>query len=219
MYVKLLGLDPKTSRDARALINWKDPSKQERASAMAGELGAVLEDVLKVRVSTRPSGATVGEANDALNNLAAAPIKDKEGALRHILDRFSASEQKWLMRIVFRDLKVGLRHESVLAYFHPDANERYNTCCNLRQVCAEFASGAATTEATGIQPFQPFAPMRAKGLKQQLTQIEPAMQGHPFVMEIKVRRTAVCRGCDRFVRQPHPFPAGGVNLRSLTVNA
>ena len=101
---------------------------------MAGELGAVLEDVLKVRVTTRPSGATVGEANQELAELAEAPIKDKETVLRRILERYSASEQKWLMRIVFRDLKVGLRHESLLAYFHPDANERYNTCCNLRQV-------------------------------------------------------------------------------------
>jgi hypothetical protein len=67
----------------------------------------------------------------------------------------------------------------------------YHTLCIYSaQVSAEFA-GPTTKRAAGsnlytVAIFQPFAPMRAKGLTRQLQQIEPAMQGHPFVMDIKV---------------------------------
>lgn len=77
----------------------------------------------------------------------------------HIIDEFSAREQMWLVqqpqcsrhppthqwltpftaqqaRIILRDLKVGLKHERVLNFYHPDALEAYNASTDLRMLCA-----------------------------------------------------------------------------------
>ena len=62
------------------------------------------------------------------------------------------------MRIVFQDLKVGLKHDSVFNMFSPTALQRYNECTNLRTVCEEETAG---TKMSGIRPFFEFNPMLA----------------------------------------------------------
>lgn len=58
----------------------------------------------------------------------------------------TAAEQKWIVRIILKgmklffnqllivpaELKVGLSEKSVLNYFHPDALELFNVTSNLR---------------------------------------------------------------------------------------
>jgi len=59
-----------------------------------------------------------------LDELYRAPsTKDKKSVLQKVLTTCSALEQKWIIRIVLKDLKIGLKHERVLKYYHPDAME------------------------------------------------------------------------------------------------
>ena len=44
-----------------------------------------------------------------------------------VFTNFSAIEQKWLVRIVLRDMKLGLRHESVLKWIHEEVRA-YSLC-------------------------------------------------------------------------------------------
>ena len=46
----------------------------------------------------------------------------------------TALEQKWLIRIILRDLKVGLGERAVFNAMHADANEYFNTCSDLLRV-------------------------------------------------------------------------------------
>lgn len=51
-----------------------------------------------------------------------------------MLHRMSAQEQKWLIRIVLKDMKLGLGTSRVLQAYHPDARELYDFTNSLQQV-------------------------------------------------------------------------------------
>ena len=76
---------------------------------MGGDFSDVLEDVLKERVQTAFSAATLRDVHSILDGLAAASgEKAQTGIIRdRVINRFNATEQKWLARIVYRDLKIG----------------------------------------------------------------------------------------------------------------
>jgi DNA ligase-4 len=202
-YVQALHLD-KSSEAASRLINWKDPSKAqgvEVSKMVVGDFGVILEDVLKSRVRSEFSDATLRDVNELLDSLAQAiSTADKTAIIRdRMLNQFSAVEQKWLARIIFSDLKIGLKHETVLNHFYPTALKRFNECVNLRLVCEE---EGITTELSGVQLFVCYSPMLAKGFPQssvgQITAVEAAMDQQPFIMDIKLdgERLAVHIGND-----------------------
>jgi len=143
-----------------------------------------------MRIGTEPSNKTVGEVNillDALSSGDHQPFFDKlyflifscfsfliavswgerEEILKNLCNNFPPKEQKWIMRIIFKDLKIGLRHESVLKFFHPRASEALAQCCDLRRVCADFSGGSEKIASTlsYFNVFHPFSPMLAYGFK------------------------------------------------------
>jgi DNA ligase-4 len=181
-YVNALHLDQKTSDDARRLLNWKDPSKAhgvEMSKIVVGDFGLILEDILKSRVRADISTKTLGDVNDLLDSLAnATNTEEKTNLIRNrILNEFSANEQKWIVRIIFRDMKIGLKHEQVLNSFYPNALKRYNECTNLKMVCEEEGS---TSDLSGLQVGTKFSPMLAKGFSTsgggQVATVESAMK-------------------------------------------
>ena len=58
----------------------------------------------------------------------AADADAKQQVLQVIVKQCSAREQKWITRIVLKDLKIGLKHERMLKYYHPDAMEACVYC-------------------------------------------------------------------------------------------
>jgi DNA ligase 4 len=191
IYIQALHLD-KTSDAAQRLSNWKDPSKAqgiEASKMVVGDFGNILEDLLRARVRSEHSDATLKDINELLDSLAQAfTPADKTSIIRdRILNHFNAMEQKWLARIIFQDLKIGMKHELVLSHFYPTALKRYNECVSLRIVCEE--EGIAK-ELSGVQLFVCYNPMLAKGFPRssagQVHTVEAAMDQQPFVMEIKL---------------------------------
>lgn len=182
LYISSLNLS-ETSEDARRLKACVEPSSRVD-NKQPTDFATVLADVLKTRVRAEPSTSSVGEINSLLTELASASTsKDKEHILRtKILMKLSPTEQKWLMRIIFQDLKIGLSDGNVLGALSSDARDRFNECSSLRIVCGEFASG--------LSPFMIYSPMLAgKPFNQKQGQIrfaEEKMHGHPFVMDVKL---------------------------------
>jgi DNA ligase-4 len=191
LYVTALHLD-KESEDAKRLLNWKDPTKAqgvELSKLVSGDFGMILEEVLKSRVTSDTSKFTIGEINKILDELAnALSVEEKLNIIRiKVLDSMNATEQKWLVRIIFQDLKVGLKHENVLGGFYPSALKRYNECTNLRTICEEEGT---IVEVSGIQLFIHFSPMLSKGFPNsslgQIGAVEHSMNAQPFVMDLKL---------------------------------
>jgi hypothetical protein len=78
------------------------------------------------------------------------------------------------MRIVFQDLKIGLRHEQILGFLSPTSLKTFNECTNLKAVCDNLCrvnskdkqSDLAKTQegmGLGLQLFKPLSPMLSKG--------------------------------------------------------
>ena len=49
-----------------------------------------------------------------------------------MLQETTLDEQKWIVRIILRDLKLGVGHESILKAYHPDAHDLFNATSDLR---------------------------------------------------------------------------------------
>lgn len=47
----------------------------------------------------------------------------------------SAEDIKWIIRIILKDVRLGIGHDFVLKIFHPDAAEFYVHSSDLKKVC------------------------------------------------------------------------------------
>ena len=111
IYISALNIDHK-SPHARALLNWKNASVVEEgigSSHLSGDFSALVETAIETRKSKEPSNITIGEVHEILDSLANAVGEAAKGLIikDKIYHRFSPREQKWLIRIIFKDLKIG----------------------------------------------------------------------------------------------------------------
>jgi DNA ligase-4 len=51
-----------------------------------------------------------------------------------MLTSMSAEEQKWLIRMLLKDMKFGLGQKFIFSVYHPDALELYDVSNNLLKV-------------------------------------------------------------------------------------
>ncbi|RQM22316.1 hypothetical protein B5M09_008895, partial [Aphanomyces astaci] len=171
MYVDLLGLSPMSS-DGKKLLHWTDPTIV--TSRAVGDFAMVLQEVMQFRtVKPRADEAplTVKDVNAMLDTLSGQDKDAQKTVFLHIVTHCSADEQKWLVRIIIKDMKIGLRHERVLQFIHPDA------------VCQELTN-SMVRYVPQIQPFQVFTPMLAKRVT--FGDCTKAMNGNDFYMEPKL---------------------------------
>nr|CAD7412618.1 unnamed protein product [Timema cristinae] len=133
VYIRILCL-PKDGRDAEKLLNFRAPKS---AGAQSGDFADVAYWVLKSRC---PEGSklTVQQVNAHLDNIAIKhALHEPRGVddeLIALLRAMSASDQKWLIRMLLKDMKLGIGHSKILETFHPDARELYDVTNNLAKV-------------------------------------------------------------------------------------
>jgi DNA ligase-4 len=161
-YIDLLGLSP-SSADAERFRHWKDPSKNP---VDATHFSDVVYVVLCKRAYVSSASLTVAEVNHHLNQLALLPsVDDKKATLMTLLRSTSALEQKWLIRVLTKEMKMGIQHGSILAAFHPSALELYNNTNDLQYVCHKCTDPSELRVAgdikSGIFLMQPLKPMLA----------------------------------------------------------
>ncbi len=148
VYISALGLS-KTLDQAIRLKSYKTPVRAGAGAAAAhssagvsGEFTLVLVDVLRKYVSESASKLTVGDVNSMLDTL--AQDREKGSAARssvftRAVTEMSPSQNMWFCRMILKDLKMGMKHESMLKLFDPSALNIYNACSSLEQVCAQVA--------------------------------------------------------------------------------
>ncbi|KAK4055172.1 DNA ligase (ATP) [Microbotryomycetes sp. JL201] len=136
---------PPESDAAKKLINWKVPTEQD---PRAGEFSSVAYEVIKSRstVVTSIGIMDIHDVNKALDDLSRvsyrgrapkgfSPQEQHARILRECLGRMTAIEMKWLVRIILRDLKIGMSERVVLGVLHVDAIDMFNKCSDILQVC------------------------------------------------------------------------------------
>ena len=120
MYVEILAL-PDSSEDAQAMLNWKKPSTGFPRNEQ-GNFPEIVSGIIKHR-SPRSRGAiTVGMLNAKLDELAAKENHDaKKKVLCDLYAETTAQEQRWILRIILKDMHIGMKEDSVFNLLHPDA--------------------------------------------------------------------------------------------------
>ncbi|KAG8696577.1 DNA ligase (ATP) [Ceratobasidium sp. 395] len=134
-FLASMGIDPK-SPDGRRVLNWKHPTPD---NPTVGDFPTTLYEVLAPRCPNTQGTLTVDRLNELLDDLtkAAKNLEMQIRVVRKICDACTASEQMWIVRIILKDLAIQVRETSVLAAFHPDARDLFNTCSDLKRVAWE----------------------------------------------------------------------------------
>jgi DNA ligase-4 len=170
IYIRALAIDD-DSHDAKRLKHFKDPETAARLSSAsrrfggapsaAGDFALVLHEVLTARESTVGNSYkawTVGSVNEWLDKLVAVAgghgrvteVDEQRKLFVELLAACKPVEHKWIVRVVLGDMKLGLRQDSLLGWYHPDAMECFNSSLSLRTVFedAELRDPAKTKRFT-----------------------------------------------------------------------
>lgn len=117
LYIEAVGLSQANSK-AKSVLQYRDPNRQRgtTAAAPAGDFATVLErEILQGYCPSKFSEWTIKDVNDWLDKLSSAAdnADKKKELIKQVIFNLSARENKWLVRIILKDLKIGLRHEKV----------------------------------------------------------------------------------------------------------
>ena len=179
--VEILGISS-TSEDAIRMVHWKKPTLQVEVAV--GDFSTCVYMSLKNRCLSQ-SQLTINELNELLDELnAASDRKDKLLILKKIVRRSTAFDMKWIVRILLKDLKIGLSEKSLLGLFHREAMDMYNVTSSLRTVCEELSHAKGPTSLPlSIEIGRALKPMLAS--RHSPEEVVKLMEGDPFVIEKK----------------------------------
>lgn len=183
LYIKVLGL-PKEGKDALKLLNYRTPTG---SSSDAGDFAAIAYFVLKSRCR-KDGNLTIQDVNDQLDAIASNNAARKkeliEKSLLHLIANTSALEQKWLIRMIIKDMKLGFSQQTVFSIFHRDAAELHNVTTDLEKVCIQLHDPNVCLSDVSISMFSAFKPMLAAIAN--IQQIEKQMNHQSFYIETKL---------------------------------
>lgn len=89
---------------------------------------------------------------------------------------------KWIARIILKDLKIGISHEQMLNFFHPDGLNFYNTTSSLKDLCQQLQDKQNRLDDV-IQLFKPIKPMLSGKKKKE--EISYLFNDKVFLIETK----------------------------------
>ncbi|KAM9835850.1 DNA ligase 4 [Aulostomus maculatus] len=183
LYIDALGL-PKGGPEANKLLNYRAPTSTQ---GEAGDFASMAYFILKKRCPSH-GNLSIKEVNDFLDSVAinnASKQKDLvRKSLLHLITQSSALEQKWLIRMILKDMKLGISKETVLQVFHPDAAELYNVNTDLNKVCQQLHNPSVSLSEVSISLFSAFKPMLAAVAN--IRNVEKQMGNSLFYIETKL---------------------------------
>uniref|UniRef100_A0A914UW65 DNA ligase n=1 Tax=Plectus sambesii TaxID=2011161 RepID=A0A914UW65_9BILA len=92
-------------------------------------------------------------------------------------------EVKWLLRILLKQMKIGMKETSVLSVFHPEAGQLYDVTTSLSKVCTQLRDPSTRLDVIQVQLFNPFRPMLANRVP--VDKVAEVMKNEPFYVETK----------------------------------
>lgn len=133
------------------------------------------------------TGTSLKEINELLDRLSLSHLADdRRDLFLKVTAKMTASEQKWLTRIILKGLRVGLPDNQVLKLIHPDAPAIFDVRMNLFEVVQIFQGPLDQyNRDTHLQVklFSPFRPMLAE--REEMDRAAGILAG-PFLIEPKL---------------------------------
>ncbi|KAF8315325.1 ATP-dependent DNA ligase [Clavulina sp. PMI_390] len=151
------------SPDGQSLIHWKRP--EENTQKAVGDFPSVLFQVINARSSVMQGTLTIEQVNNLLDDLSSSFRVSGKALIDRVFKTFAqectANEIRWIVRIILKDLNIGMKENTVFGVFHPDATDLYNSCSNLQKICYDLHDPKHRLNASDkcVTLFQPFQPM------------------------------------------------------------
>jgi DNA ligase 4 len=160
LYAEVLKVEPSTF----GMVVFKNKAVVGEA---AGDFGMAAERALQDRTRVRDPrpksdpGPTVGQVNDWLTELSLAENDAQQKAvILALVQSMTPMEQRWLLRVLLKDLKARIRHEGFFAEMHPDAQEVFNSRNDLEFLCSSDSfRSPKSVDGSGILLNTAFHPM------------------------------------------------------------
>ncbi|RXG57680.1 DNA ligase 4, partial [Armadillidium vulgare] len=106
-----------------------------------------------------------------------------ENSLRQMICKMTASEQKWLIRVLLKDMHLGIGQNTIFNCWHPDAKDFYDVNNSLSKVCTTLRDPSVRLHEIEISLFSPFRPMLADRVV--LDKVESQMKHKTYFVEVK----------------------------------
>ncbi|KAF6761657.1 DNA ligase 4 [Ephemerocybe angulata] len=184
-YIKLIPLGMRDP-DAIRLLNWKRPTEK----TASGDFPQVLCEVVSKRSSVIEGTLTIDDLNEVLDDLSKNIGKQdvQSRVLRRIYNNSTANEQRWIIRIILKELNIQVKETTVFSVFHPDAQDLYNTCSDLKKIAWELwdPDHRLNAEDKTVQLFHAFAPMLCKRPTKKIEDTVKEMGHKEFIIEEKL---------------------------------
>ncbi|KAF8982790.1 DNA ligase (ATP) [Entomortierella lignicola] len=179
LYIASLNLLP-GSEPARKLKSWKEGSGDS-----TGDFSLVVREVVATRsLVTHPQGQSIRDVNKLLTGLSRKGSENAE-IFKTLVQSYTPLENKWIVRVINKDLKIGMSENSVLPCYHPDAIELFNVCSDLRKTVVDCSDPSVRVSTSTVNLGHPFKPMLSKRLSSARDVVE-SMGNMPFWIETKL---------------------------------
>lgn len=153
--IKMLDLPPGNDRTVL--------SKSYLMSAYATDFGDVVYSVMRKYLSNVKTTLTIEELNKYLDDLTKKGTDwEIEEILFKIFKKCSSENIRWIIRIILKDLKLGISANSILNCYHKDAKSFYDSNNNLKKVCEVLSDENVHLHELEIEIFEAFRPMLSK---------------------------------------------------------
>ncbi|KAI3646477.1 hypothetical protein MP228_009405 [Amoeboaphelidium protococcarum] len=192
--------------EIKRLKDWKQPQLYQYTTDVYDDAQSSRIDfatVLLASIESRWTGVgetmNIRDVNDYLDQLnqleknapsqngfeTNVPKKKKQEEIFYkIFNNCSPQEQKWIIRIIIKDMFIGIGEDSVLRTFHPDAPEEYKFCTDLQKVVDKCKDIHKRFKDAQIQLFTQFSPMKLQ--KVLPGDVVRKMDNEPFYIEEKL---------------------------------
>lgn len=183
LYIGILGLG-KDGSDAQKLIHFRKPKAS--AGGESGDFAEVAYYVLR-KYCPEKGNLSLLEVDEHLTSIAenhAAKKNDEvERSLLEMLKGMSAKEQKWLLRVLLKDMRLGIGQTLIFNAWHPDAKDYYDVTNSLEKVCRTLQDPSVRLHEVEVSLFAPFRPMLAQ--RAVLEKVEAQMNHKMYFAETK----------------------------------
>jgi len=123
--------------DEDSIIHYKNPAYQPSNSVGVGDFVAIIQRIISP-LSSPDSTLTLEETDSFLDSLAfSIDTESRVKSFMKIVSKISSTDLIWLLRIILKDLKLGIKHETILSIYHPMAAKLFNSVADLRKVCEQ----------------------------------------------------------------------------------
>ncbi|CAG9862618.1 unnamed protein product [Phyllotreta striolata] len=151
----------------------------------ATDFGDVVHSVIRKYLSYSVTTLTISDLNKYLDDLTKRRNeREGEDILMNIFKKCSSEHMKWVIRIILKDLKLGLGANSILNCYHKDGAAFYASNSNLKKVCDVLQKDSVRLHELEIEINEAFRPMLSKKIDA-TNFIKLLPENKPFFVENK----------------------------------